>query len=495
MAAEVRPRTLLRWSLGRKLVLAMLVLAAALATFLLVHVGPRATRDFTATTGLLAEHATTHMHEIADMQTQASCQVLVDVIEQTTAARARGLQDLPLAVYGSGLERVRAAILTEDAARSATLQRNVEVLAREMERRANVRIAEHVARNAEEQAMRAATFADDLRGTLLLLCATVLLSGFALLGFGLFRFVVRPARLLREATQRVAAGDLSVGIRVDTGDEIGDLASAFATMVEQLRASREELERLNRTLAQEVERKTHQLVQAEKMASIGTLAGGIAHEFNNLIGGIRGCAADVRNDETDPERRETLDVIVRAADRATAITAQLLRFSRRSVEHVRDVDVHDVLDDALRLCEPAARRRSVAVERDYEGPLSLRGDADALHQVFVNLLTNALQAMPGGGTLRVEARRHDAGVEIRVADSGHGIAPEDLDRVFEPFFTKRDSEKDPELRGTGLGLSVSYGIVTAHGGTMTVQSEKGAGATFVVWLPAAPKPPAAPVSA
>ena len=482
-----------RRSLSGKLLLALLVLTLAMAAFLFAYVLPSTRGEFLRQCETLLQRDAEQMHELASAETKASCLVLVDVIDHTTTARAAALRDLPLAIYGSNVEQMRAVILAEDKARSQRLQRNVDHLAQEMQRRAEAQIGDHVAEARAAQQLLAEGFARDLGFTLMLLCTLTLLALLLVLGFGLYRLVVRPTRALRAATRRVAGGDLDVEVRSANADEIGDLALDFAGMVGQLRDSRAALQQLNRDLEQEVERKTrhlkdaqHQLLQAEKMASIGTLAGGIAHEFNNLIGGIRGCAAEARAEERDTERQETLDVILRAADRASSITAQLLRFARRSVEQRQDLDLAAVLHDALRLCEPQARRHRVAIERSFAAPLQLFGDADALHQVFVNLLNNAVQAMPHGGALKVAAQRDGDGVAVTVQDSGVGIEQEDLDRVFEPFFSRKAQSNDPAQGGTGLGLSVSYGIVDAHGGRMTVQSEVGKGATFTVWLPVPP---------
>src|SRR5690606_23081858 len=156
----------------------------------------------------------------------------------------------------------------------------------------------------------------------------------------------------------------------------------------------------NDTLAREVARKTEHLeraledlrrtqrglVHAAKMASVGTLAGGIAHEFNNVIGGIRGCAVEALEDETDPERRETLEVIVRAASRGATITEQLLRFARQRVQRIEQIDVAAVLGESLRLAEPSARRAGVRLVTAIPDSLTARADAGALHQVFLNLL-------------------------------------------------------------------------------------------------------------
>ena len=437
-----------------------------------------------------------------------SAELLVDLIEYTTEARRRMLSDLPLSLYADGadLEPLRAAIQSRDTARAEQLRSNVVILAREMERRALTRIDDASARLVVEQSALGDALAREQRIDAMGLTAVVLAVSIALLGFGTYRFILRPLRELRTAATAVAGGDLDAAVQVTSRDEVGELAADFALMLERLRASRDEIDRKNaelqswnETLASEVARKTEHLeraledlrrtqrglVHAAKMASVGTLAGGIAHEFTNVIGGIRGCAVEALEDEADPERRETLDVIVRAATRGAAITEQLLRFSRQKVQRIERIDVAAVLVESLRLAEPSARRSGVRVITAIEERLSARADADALHQVFLNLLTNAVQAMPDGGELRVSLERLDGDVLICVRDSGVGIPADAIEHVFEPFWTSRDREPDPERRGTGLGLSVSYGLVEAHGGSIEVESEPGQGSTFSVRLPLA----------
>jgi signal transduction histidine kinase len=492
------PGKRLRLSLSARLAIALFALLATLAAVLLGYVVPRTAAAFEQHGEDLVREGTATMRELSAAQTAGSSTVLVDLIRHTAAARARTLEDLPLEQAGA-VASIRAEIAAEDARRSERQQRNVRVLAREMQRRADEQIAGHLDALGREQRLRTAAFARELRtvhATLVGLALVVLLSVLAL---GLHLFVVRPTLRLRRATQRVAAGDLAVELPPAADDELGDLADDFAGMVAQLRSSRRELERLAAGLELEVQKKTQHLelalkelrsshehlAQAERLAALGTLAGGIAHEFHNLIGGIRGCAAELLVDEAVPERRETLGVVMRAADRATGVVQQLLRFARRSIDQEADVDPATVVEDALRLCEPAARRQQVRVERALQPGLHVRGDADALHQVVVNLLTNALQAMPSGGTLRVQVAARNGEVAVEVADSGAGIAEQDLPHVFEPFFTRRDREGDPARRGTGLGLSVSYGIVTAHRGRIVAASRPGHGASFTVTLPRA----------
>jgi signal transduction histidine kinase len=505
-------RSRLTW----KLAAALLAVTGVMVLLLVSYLGPRFTASFVARGAEVIARSRATMERLAAEHTGSSRDVLIDLIDHTTDRRRRVLEDLPFSLYRGDAERIRAAIRAVDAERGERLRRNAQVLAAETQRRAAARIEADAAEVAREQTAISARFAAEQRQSYLLLAGGLLAVLILVVGVLLFRLVVRPVTLLRQATRRVALGDLDVEVPVRSRDEVGALAADFSAMVRQLRESRAELTRLNRDLEQEVARKTRhleqaladlqathrQLLQAEKMASIGTLAGGVAHEFNNLIGGIRGCARELSSGEQDPERRETLAVIVRASERAAAITQQLLRFARRSVDRVQPTDVAGVLDEALRLVEPEARRRDVATVRAFGPGTTIPADADALHQVFVNLFTNALQAMPGGGTLTVAARTEAGEVVIDVTDTGVGIAPEDLDHVFEPFFTRKDAEADPARRGSGLGLSVSYGIVAAHGGRISVDSRLGAGARFTVRLPAAtagpgpaaPRPPAPPAS-
>ncbi|MGE3175326.1 MAG: sensor histidine kinase [Planctomycetota bacterium] len=469
--------------LWHKLSLAVLLLAAAMLAVLLLLVGPSTTAAFRAASDELVRRSTAAMQALTQEQTAESRAVLVDLIAHDTDARRRALADEPLGIHPT-IEGLRAAIQREDEQRSARLRANVAVLDAEQRRRSDARIAAVLADLAREQEALAAQFGHSLRRAHLWLCSALLLVATLLLGFGLYQLVVRPVTALRLATRRVADGDLGAAVPAATGDELGALAADFSAMLGQLRRSRAELDALNRDLEAQVRQKTRELAHAEKMASLGTLAGGIAHEFNNLIGGIKGCAQEARRDETDPERQETLDVILRAADRAAGITAQLRRFARRDPGRRQDVALEQVARDALRLAEPEARRRGVTVVRELDRPLPAHADGDALHQVFVNLLTNALQAMPHGGTLTVSGARDGEAVRVTVRDTGGGIAEQDLGRIFEPFFSRKADEPDPAQRGTGLGLSVSYGIVEAHGGALEVDSAVGVGTAVTVRLPA-----------
>ncbi|MCB9885659.1 MAG: HAMP domain-containing protein [Planctomycetes bacterium] len=495
MAAAEPPRGGLR--LSSMLVLALLTSAAALAAVLLLFVAPRTATTLGDQGRELRERNFAAMHELAHQQTQTTSKVLVDLIDQGTRARRRTLRDLPLEALGGDVAAIRREIEREDSERGARQQRNVEVLAAEMQRRAERDITARFAALQTEQQRLVDAATAQLRTTHITLVAAALLFSLVVLWFGLSRLVVRPTRALRRATQRVAAGDLDAEVPPPTGGEIGDLTRDFAQMQAELQKSRAALQGLNSTLEQEVARKTEHLQQAlaelqsshrqlaatERLAALGTLAGGIAHEFQNVIGGMRGCTEELLVEERDEERRETMQVILRAAERASGIVQQLLRFARRSIDSRADLDPALVVEDALRLCEPGARRQGVQVQRDLTPGLLVHGDSGGLHQVVVNLLLNALQAMPSGGELRIAVRARGEEVEIVVADTGSGIAAEHLPHVFEPFFTTRG--QDAGKPGTGLGLSVTYGIVAAHHGRIDVASTVGAGTTFTVTLPAA----------
>jgi signal transduction histidine kinase len=492
--------------LRSKLALGLGLVALLTAGLLLSWVGPGTSSRFADASDRLIGRSADTMRSMARAHTEQSAELLVDLIQYTTDARRRLLADLPLSLYAGGrdLEPLREALQSHDTSRSRQLRSNVNTLAHEMGRRAFARIEAETGRIVAEQREHAERLAGELRWASVLLTGLVFALSIGLLGLATFRVVVRPVRDLRRAAVRVAAGDLAVDVRAGSGDEVGGLAADFAAMVERLRASRAEidrknaeLQRWNQTLEAEVARKTEhleraladlrrtqrRLVHAAKMASVGTLAGGVAHEFNNVIGGIHGCVRLALDGEDDPGRRELLEVIERAAERGAAVTEQLLRFARQRVQAVGPVDVGQVLDESLKLIGPRAQQAGVRIERGGPRALSIRADGSALHQVFLNLATNAVQAMPGGGLLRVDLDEVGDEVRIRFRDSGVGIPAEQIEHVFEPFWTSRDREPDPARRGTGLGLSVSHGLVEAHGGSIEVESEPGRGSTFTVRIP------------
>jgi signal transduction histidine kinase len=481
-----------------KLLLALLALAVAFACFAVVVLGPGAESAFRERSTALIERSRDELVALAESGVADTQGVLIDLVRNGADARIRDLHDVPLELFGGDVERVREAIAAQERERSDRVLANLRVLAHEMDRRARARIEAHLAELTAEQMDTSAAFGAVVRESALLVAAGTFTVLMLALGFGLDRLVVAPLRKLRGATRRVAQGDLDVAIAAHSADEVGELAGDFTGMVEQLRASRRSLEQWNQTLAAEVARKTQhledalarlqqtqsQLVQSEKMAALGTLASGIAHEFNNLICGMRGCVVDAMADDDAERRGETLAVVLRAADRAGDVTGKLLRFARPRVDGPGRVELAALVGEVLDLVEPEAGRLGIDVQRRLAAGVAAMVDSGGIHQVILNLLTNALQAMPDGGTLAVDVLAQNGASVVRVADTGVGIPEPEIDHVFDPFHTSKDREVDPRRRGSGLGLSVSYGIVRAHGGTIRVESRPGAGSVFAIILPA-----------
>lgn len=250
--------------------------------------------------------------------------------------------------------------------------------------------------------------------------------------------------------------------------------------VRQLRQTQQELQ--TRIEAQlEAERR---LIQAEKLAAVGEMAAGIAHELNNPLTTVTGFTELVLDDlPEDAESRPDLELVLREARRARDVVRRLLDFSRRSESERTRVDLNELLDDVLSLTHHLMHTSGVQLEVSLSKNLPwVSVDRNQIKQVFLNLFHNALQAMPTGGQLFVRTGVRQRGgrkwVVASIRDTGAGITPENKERIFEPFFTTKSSQG-----GTGLGLSVTYGIVTDHGGEIDVESEVGCGTNFTVWLP------------
>lgn len=292
-------------------------------------------------------------------------------------------------------------------------------------------------------------------------------SGLILL-FGVV-FVARPMRLLVNKANSIGAGDLDLPLVVTQKDEIYDLASAMNTMCQRLKEAREEAR-----LAVE------QLRHADRLRTIGELSTGLAHELGAPLNVVRVRAAMIGSGEVPESRMRQLGaLIVDQADRAAAIIRQLLDFARREGPRRALVDLRSVLRDALQLVSPLAETSHVVLTLN-EGTERVASFVDPaqLQQAVANLMVNAIHATAPGGT--VSLTLHD-GPEphIEVTDSGSGISAEHLPHIFEPFFTTKAAGV-----GTGLGLSVTAGIIQEHGGTISVKSEPGQGSTFHIHLAA-----------
>ena len=262
-------------------------------------------------------------------------------------------------------------------------------------------------------------------------------------------------------------------------------------MLQSLRQMRGDLEEWGRTLEEKVRQRTEELVamqarvaQSERLASLGMLAAGVAHEVNNPLGGILALTALTVEDMRDNDpNRENLEEVIRQTERCRDIVKGLLEFSRQSKSNTELVDLNKVLEDTLSLVTKQALFFNINLVQNLAPDLPrVMADGSQFQQVFMNILMNAVQAMDERGTITVVTRHlvPEKCVEVAISDTGHGILPEQIDRIFDPFFTTKASGQ-----GTGLGLSIAYGIVTTHRGTISVQSEVGKGSTLTIRMPIA----------
>jgi two-component system, NtrC family, sensor kinase len=305
--------------------------------------------------------------------------------------------------------------------------------------------------------------------------------------------MTRPLGQMVEATRSIAAGDFDheVDVDEDSEGEIARLAGSFNLMLQSLRDMRGDLEEWGRTLEEKVRERTDELVkmqtrvaQSERLASIGMLAAGVAHEVNNPLGGVLALTALTLEDlpEDDPNR-ENLEEVVRQTERCRDIVKHLLEFSRQTDVSTDELDLNEVADKTLSLLRRQSLFFNIEIRKELDPELPrILGDPSQLQQVFMNILMNAVEAMEESGVLTLRTRRvaDGEGAEVQIGDTGCGIPQEHLHRIFDPFFT---TGKDGQ--GTGLGLSIAYGIITKHRGAISVESEVGVGTTFTIRLPAA----------
>ena len=318
-------------------------------------------------------------------------------------------------------------------------------------------------------------------------------SGFLLIigiTYYMIRNITRPIGEMVAATHNITAGRFDQEVHSDSPTEIALLAESFNAMLQSLRQMRGDLEEWGRTLEEKVRRRTEELVamqarvaQSERLASLGMLAAGVAHEVNNPLGGILALTGltveDMRDD--DPNR-ENLEEVIRQTERCRDIVKGLLEFSRQSKSHTELVDLNKVLEDTLFVLSKQALFFNINLVQDLAPGLPrVMADGSQFQQVFMNILMNAVQAMGERGTLTIVTRRGTPDcIEVAISDTGQGIPPDQIDRIFDPFFTTKTSGK-----GTGLGLSIAYGIVTTHRGAISVRSEVGKGSTFTIRMPTA----------
>jgi two-component system NtrC family sensor kinase len=307
--------------------------------------------------------------------------------------------------------------------------------------------------------------------------------------------LVEPVAALVEGTHRVARNELDVEIRVASQGEIGFLAGSFNDMTRSLRRLEGELHGLMSSLERQVEERTadlrtaqEQLLRTEKLSSLGKLSASIAHEINNPLAGILTFAKltirKLAEGDLDGDGREKvlkhLALVEREAYRCSVIVKNLLDFARERPMLMKPADVNQAVDEILSLVDNQAHIQGIEIVRELSPLPRVMGDFGQLRQAFMNVAVNACEAMEGAGRLTVRTREvpGELPVEVVFEDTGPGIPPERLRKIFDPFFTTKE-------RGTGLGLSVVYGVVEKHGGRIEVDSREGEGTRFVIRLPAA----------
>jgi two-component system NtrC family sensor kinase len=317
------------------------------------------------------------------------------------------------------------------------------------------------------------------------LCVVLLL---VILYFSTTR-ITNPLKKMVVATQKISEGDLTHKVEVSSKDEIGYLADSFNQMTADLKAANEKLIEWGKTLEKKVEERTKELtemqahlIQSEKLASLGKLAAGIAHEINNPLGGILIYSHLLLEDlDKNSPHYENIKKIVKETSRCKDIVKGLLEFARPKEPEMNLIDINDIVERSLSIMERQALFQNINIKKTFASDLpKIVADSAQLQQVFVNIILNAAEAMDGNGVLTLSTSFNGSGkfIEVKFSDTGHGIKEEDKKRLFEPFFSTKEVGK-----GTGLGLAISYSIIQKHEGTIEVQSQPGKGSTFIVKLP------------
>ena len=308
--------------------------------------------------------------------------------------------------------------------------------------------------------------------------------------------LLKPIGALKRGLAQIGHGELETRIEVGSRTDLGVLAEAVNEMAERLQDSRTQLEEQFHALETEIEEKLkaqealrlseEKLMQSQKMEAIGQLAGGVAHDFNNILMSISGFATLIlRKTENDEKLNRYASEIGKSCDRAASLIKKLMAFSRKQVLAPRIIDLNQVTSGMLEMLQPLIGKRIQLEFRGHPELKPVKADPGEIEQVILNLVVNARDAMPDGGHIQIETDNRasespDLGwVVLRVSDTGSGIDEKTMKRIFEPFFTTKGQGK-----GTGLGLATVFGIVHQSGGEINVDSEVGKGTTFTILLPA-----------
>ena len=449
-----------------------------------------------------ARHAEeAELRELASVLLSLSRDTAGNLVEASERAWQRWLGQEPLSLYRDpeqpdqvDVEAIQAMLLEGIGWRGIEERERLRILTDRLAAQGDARIDASVETLQTLARERAAQGVAARRARLLSRFGLLLVGLAVLLGVLLVVLVLRPIQRLRGEVNRIAAGDLGTPVRSlsPAPSELMELARDVEAMRAQIAEAtaglEEEVARQTRALEATLRERTAalsaleatkaRLVQSAKMAGLGTLAGGVAHEFNNLVGGIMGCIESARSATSDAGALDDLAMASKTAGRAATLVRALLDVARPGGRGMAEVPLRPLIEDTIRTASPTASRVGVEVGLDAGDDVHVSGDEGQLHQVVLNLVTNALQATPAGGAVRIRVG-HTAGHGfVEVTDQGAGVAVGERDRIFEPFYTDK-----PE--GTGLGLFVSYGIVERHGGVLSVEDAPGGGARFRVELPLA----------
>ncbi|MBI5057404.1 MAG: HAMP domain-containing protein [Nitrospirae bacterium] len=288
--------------------------------------------------------------------------------------------------------------------------------------------------------------------------------------------IVAPIKRLAQITRKISDGDISLRAPIREHDETYLLANSFNSMLDHLQLTQESLEK-SMELLQE---KQAQLIETKKLASIGTLASGVAHELNNPLNNIYTTAQRLikkSGDECPPYIKTGLNDIFSQTMRVKKIVGDLLEFARGREPQMREVELNNLITAAYKQLGNSVRHENVKFTLNSgRDEIPVLVDPEQMEQVFINLFANAIDAMSGEGSLTVNTGLDSGTVKITVSDTGKGMPRETIEKVFEPFFTTKD-------KGTGLGLAIVFNIVQKHNGQISVESEEGKGTTFTITLP------------
>ncbi|MBI5098445.1 MAG: HAMP domain-containing protein [Nitrospirae bacterium] len=299
------------------------------------------------------------------------------------------------------------------------------------------------------------------------LTIALLIAGFAIILL-LSRRFISPITQLANTMEKARGDYLDIKVDVTGHDELAVLGERFNSMIERIRQANEEL------------RKTHEkLIQSEKLASVGILAAGVAHEINNPLGGIFNCIQMLKQNGGNPELREKyLDLVKEGLDRIENTVSKLLWMSRKAEHAPVDINIRNMVDSVYFFLEYKMKKGKVAFRNEVPDALRFTCDVHDFQQLLLNLFINAIHAMQHGGILEIRGYNEDSAVTIEVIDTGCGIEHGHIGKIFDPFFTTK-----PTGEGTGLGLWLTYEIVRNYNGEISVESETGKGSRFIMRFP------------